>query len=158
MYCGSPLLGQYGGIYMRYIPIWYRLLGAVIGYGVRLRTRRYRVRFPVMAFPCNPLIVGVEEDVGSARPCVKCVILTRRVEDAEGTDKGEGVEFQEARSEGERVRRDAGGGWWSESIHVAEACVRCRRPKWECCQVRTKRELWGVPGRGGVPLLERLVH
>jgi hypothetical protein len=21
MYCGSPLLGQYGGMYMRYIPI-----------------------------------------------------------------------------------------------------------------------------------------
>jgi hypothetical protein len=38
---------------MRYIPIGYRLFGAVLGYGVRLRTRRCRVRFPVMAFPCN---------------------------------------------------------------------------------------------------------
>jgi hypothetical protein len=56
MYCGSPLLGQYGGTYTRYIPNGYRLLGAVLGYGVRLRTRRCQVRFPVMAFPCNPLI------------------------------------------------------------------------------------------------------
>jgi hypothetical protein len=55
MYCGGPLLGQYGGMYMRYIPNGYRVLGAVLGYGVRLRTRRCRVRFPVMAFPCNPL-------------------------------------------------------------------------------------------------------
>jgi allophanate hydrolase subunit 1 len=28
------LLGQYGGIYMRYIPNGYRLFGAVLGYGV----------------------------------------------------------------------------------------------------------------------------
>jgi hypothetical protein len=58
MYCGSPLLGQYGGIYMRYIPFGYRLFGEVLGYGVRLRTRRCRVRFPVMAFPCIPFTLS----------------------------------------------------------------------------------------------------
>jgi hypothetical protein len=39
MYRGTPLLGQYGGVYMGYVPNGYRLLGALLGYGVRLRTR-----------------------------------------------------------------------------------------------------------------------
>jgi hypothetical protein len=32
----------------------------------------------------------MEEDVGSTRPCVRCVILSRRVEEAKGTDEGGG--------------------------------------------------------------------
>jgi hypothetical protein len=59
MCCGSPLLGQYRGTYMICVPNVYRLLGALLGYGVRLRTRTCRVQYPVMALPCSPLIVGM---------------------------------------------------------------------------------------------------
>jgi hypothetical protein len=41
---------------MLWALVGYRLIGAVLGYGVQLRTRRCRVRFPVMALPCTPSI------------------------------------------------------------------------------------------------------
>lgn len=102
--------------------------------------------------------VCVKEDVGAAGPRARYVVLSRGVEEARRGEDGGGDEFQEARRERVRVRRNGGGLWWSESIQVAESCVTWRRPKWECCHVRTRRELLGVPGRGGAPLLARLVH
>jgi hypothetical protein len=53
-----------GYIYLIY-PHLVPTFGAVLCYGVRLRKRRCGVRFPVMAFPCNPSTMTVERDRGN---------------------------------------------------------------------------------------------
>jgi hypothetical protein len=57
----GPVAREVRGMYMRYISIGYRHLGAVLGYGVRLRTWICRVRFPVIALLCTPsTVAGLE--------------------------------------------------------------------------------------------------